>query len=146
MAGVAAAVFAAVPPLVSARPAVPDAASLALWLEGHGLHQGIAGDWQASSVTVDSNGQVTMRAVNHDYVGAADLAPYRWESDMTAFNPRTNDANFVVATAPGSYWSATVTAAEAIAKFGEPARTYRFGQYTILVWRKNLLSDLTYSS
>jgi hypothetical protein len=146
VAGVAAAVFAAVPPLVSARPAVPDAASLALWLERHGLRQGIAGYWQASSVTVDSNGQVTMRAVNHDYVGAAGLAPYRWESDMTAFNPRTNDANFVVATAPGSYWSATVTAAEAIAKFGEPALTYRFGQYTILVWRKNLLSDLTYSS
>ena len=146
VAGVAAAVFAAVPPLVSARPAVPDAATLALWLERHGLRQGIAGYWQASSVTVDSNGQVTMRAVNHDYVGAAGLAPYRWESDMTAFNPRTNDASFVVATAPGSYWSATVTAAEAIAKFGEPARTYRFGQYTILVWRKNLLSDLTYSS
>lgn len=146
VAGVAAAMFAAVPPLVSARPAVPDAAPLALWLERHGLRQGIAGYWQASSVIVDSNGQVTMRAVNHDYVGAAGLAPYRWESDMTAFNPRTNDANFVVATAPGSYWSATVTAAEAIAKFGEPARTYRFGQYTILVWRKNLLSDLTDSS
>jgi hypothetical protein len=145
VAGLAAAVFAAVPPLVSARPAAPDAASLALWLERHGLRQGIAGYWQASSVTVDSDGQVTMRAVNHDYAGAASLAPYRWESDMTAFNPRTNDANFVVATAPGSYWSATVTAAEAIAKFGEPARTYRFGQYTILVWRKNLLSDLTYS-
>ena len=146
VAGMAAAVVAAVPPLVSARPAVPDAASLALWLEHHGLRQGIAGYWQASSVTVDSNGQVTMRAVNHDYVGAAGLAPYRWESNMTAFDPRTNDADFVVATAPGSYWSATVTAAEAIAKFGEPARTYRFGQYTILVWRKNLLSDLTYNS
>ena len=145
VAGVAAAVLAAVPPLVSAMPAVPDAASLARWLEHHGLRQGIAGYWQASSVTVDSNGQVTMRAVNHDYV-AAGLAPYRWESDMTAFNPRTNDANFVVATAPGSYWSATVTAAEAIAKFGEPARTYRFGQYTILVWQENLLSDLTYNS
>jgi hypothetical protein len=145
VAGVAAAVFAAVPPLVSARPAAPDAASLAVWLERHGLRQGIAGYWQASSVTADSNGQVTMRAVNHDYVGAAGLAPYRWESDMTAFNPRTNDANFVVATAPGSYWSATVTAAEATAKFGEPARTYRFAQYTILVWRKNLLSDLTYN-
>lgn len=146
VAGLAAAVVAAVPPLVSARPAVPDAASLALWLERHGLHQGIAGYWQASSVTVDSNGQVTMRAVNHDYVGAAGLAPYRWESDMTAFNPGTNDASFVVATPPGSYYSATVTAAEAIAKFGEPARTYRFEQYTILVWRKNLLSDLTYNS
>jgi hypothetical protein len=32
--------------------------------------------------------------------------------------------------------------AEATAKFGKPARTYRFGQYTILVWRKNLLTDL----
>jgi hypothetical protein len=138
-------VFAAVPPLLLAKPAPPSSASLALWLEHHGLRQGIAGYWQASSVTVDSGGQVTIRAVINDY-RTPGLAPYTWEADMTAFNARTNDANFLVATAPRTQGGGTVTAAEAIARFGKPARTYHFDQYTILVWRKNLLSELTYNS
>jgi hypothetical protein len=145
VAGVAAAVFAAVPPFVLAKPAPPESVSLASWLERHGLRQGIAGYWQASSVTVDGDFQVTVRAVRDDYLEPG-LAPYPWESDMTAFNPRTSDADFLVATAPGSFAGGTVTVAEAIAKFGKPARTYHFEQYTILVWRKNLLSELTYSS
>jgi hypothetical protein len=145
VAGVAAAVFAAVPPLLLAKPAPPSSASLALWLEHQGLRQGIAGYWQASSVTVDSGGQVTIRAVIDDY-RAPGLTPYQWEADMTAFNPRTNDANFLVATAPGTQGGGTVTAAEAVAKFGKPARTYHFDQYTILVWQKNLLSELTQNS
>jgi hypothetical protein len=29
-----------------------------------------------------------------------------------------------------------------IATFGEPARTYRVGPYTVLQWRKNLLRDM----
>jgi hypothetical protein len=140
VAGVAAALWAAVPPVVSARPAPPDGASLASWLQHQNLRQGIAGYWQANSVTVDSGGQVTMRAVR-EYTGAG-LQPYAWESDMAALNPRTNDANFLVASAPGVYGGATVTEQEAIARFGKPYRTYRFEQYTILVWRKNLLAEL----
>jgi hypothetical protein len=145
VAGVAAAVFAAVPPLLAAKPAPPSGVSLASWLEHQGLHQGIAGYWQASSVTVDSGGTVTIRAVIDNY-RTPGLAPYQWESDMTAFNPRTNDANFLVATPPGSFGGGTVTPAEAIAKFGQPARTYHFEQYTILVWQKNLLSAFPYNS
>jgi len=33
-------------------------------------------------------------------------------------------------------------AKEVIAIFGTPARTYRYGQYTIFVWHKNLLTVL----
>jgi len=33
-------------------------------------------------------------------------------------------------------------AKEVIATFGTPARTYRYGQYTIFVWDKNLLTVL----
>ncbi len=29
-----------------------------------------------------------------------------------------------------------------LATFGKPARTYRVGSYTVLVWNTNLLSDL----
>jgi len=141
-AGVAAALWAAVPPVLSASPAPPDGASLASWLEHRDLRQGIAGYWQANSVTVVSGGQVTMRAVK-EYAGAG-LQPYAWESDMATLNPRTNSANFLIASAPGIYGGATVTEQEAIARFGPPFRTYRFEQYTILVWRKNLLAELAH--
>jgi hypothetical protein len=141
---VAAAVWAAVPPLL-VRQQPPGEVTLASWLEHQGLRSGIAGYWQASSVDVDSDGQVKIRAVIDDYA-APGLAPYAWESDMTAFNPRTNDADFLVATPPRSFGGGTVTVPEAVAKFGKPARTYHFEQYTILVWRKNLLSEFAYSS
>jgi hypothetical protein len=145
VAGVAAALFAAVPPLLIATQAAPEGVNLASWLEQHDLRQGIAGYWQTNIVTVESGGQVTMRPVQDNYQGPG-LRPYPWETDMTAFNPRTNDANFVVATAPRSFFGGTVTVAEAEAKFGKPARTYHVEQYTILVWRKNLLSELTHNS
>jgi hypothetical protein len=145
VAAMAAAVFAAVPPLLTAKPAAPDGVTLTSWLERHDLRQGIAGYWQASIVTVESGGQVTMRSIRDDY-SAPGLAPYPWENDMTAFNPRTNDANFLIATPPGSFGGGTVTVAEAVAKFGQPASTYHFEQYTILVWRKNLLSGFTDNS
>jgi len=140
VAGVAAALWAAVPPVVSSGPAPPDGASLASWLEQQNLRQGIAGYWQANSVTVDSGGQVTMRAVKED--PGAGLRPYAWESDMATFNPRTNTASFLITSAPGIYGEATVTEQEAIATFGQPSRTDRFGQFTILVWRSNLLTEL----
>jgi hypothetical protein len=29
-----------------------------------------------------------------------------------------------------------------VATFGQPAKTYHYQQYTILVWNKNLLADM----
>ena len=29
-----------------------------------------------------------------------------------------------------------------LATFGRPAQTYHFGRYTVLIWHKNLLSEL----
>ena len=34
-------------------------------------------------------------------------------------------------------------AAQIIATFGRPARAYRLGRYTVLVWRQNLLRRLS---
>jgi len=144
-AAVAAAVFAAVPPLLIATQEAPEGVNLASWLVRHDLREGVAGYWQTDIVTVESGGQVTMHPVQNNYHGPG-LQPYPWETDMTAFNPSTNDANFVVATAPHSFFGGTVTVAEAEAKFGKPARTYHFEQYTILVWQKNLLTELTHNS
>jgi len=82
-----------------------------------------------------------MRAVrNYPRSG---LAAYRWELDRTLLDSRTHDVNFLVATAPRSYGGSTVTEREGITKFGKPYRIYRFQRYAILVWRKNLLPELT---
>jgi hypothetical protein len=119
------------------RPQVPPAnASLATWLVGHGLRSGLAGDWDAASVTLDSGGAVTVAAV----MGVpADqrLAPFRWFMDMRLFNPATHQANFLVLT-----HYQLVTRQQAINTFGQPAAVYQYHAYTILVWHKNLLADL----
>ena len=38
--------------------------------------------------------------------------------------------------------AAVVTRPEAIATFGQPARTYHYHEYTIMVWNGNLLDRL----
>jgi hypothetical protein len=139
--GAAAALLALAPPVLLGKPAKPAGAELAAWLVRHHLRDGIAGYWQANSVTLDSGGRVTMRAVrNYPKPG---LAAYRWELDRALLDSRTHDVNFLVATAPRSYAGSTVTEQEGIVKFGKPYRVYRFQRYVILVWRKNLLPELT---
>jgi hypothetical protein len=110
--------------------------ALTTWLSEHHFTSGLASYWEASSVTVGSGGKVTMLAVgihgaNHR------LGPDEWETDLRLANPATHTANFVV-TGPDRI----VPAKLAIQMFGNPARTYRDGLYTIMVWDKNLLSAL----
>ncbi len=120
--------YAAVQPQVP-----PSSASLAAWLTDHGLREGLAPYWDATSVTLDSGGAVTMAAVS-SIPGGARLGPIRWESDMRLSDPATHQANFLVlADDPG------VTRQQAVETFGQPAKTYHYQAYTILVWPKNLL-------
>jgi hypothetical protein len=136
----AAALLAAAPPVLLARPAPLNQTGLVAWLEQRHLSQGAAGYWDASSVTVASGGRVTMRAVIGDRAGT--LAPYTWELNRALLDSRADYVNFIVATAPHSAGGATVTQRQAIATFGPPYRRYVYAGYTILVWRKNLLTDL----
>ncbi len=110
--------------------------TLTTWLTEHHFTSGLASYWEASSVTVGSGGKVTMLAVgvhgaNHR------LGPDEWETDLRLANPATHTANFVV-TGPDRI----VPGKLAIQMFGNPARTYRDGPYTIMVWDKNLLGAL----
>ena len=57
-----------------------------------------------------------------------------------ALRQRANDANFLVATAAGRALGGDP--AEAVALFGPPYRQYLYHGDTIMVWRKNLLSQL----
>jgi len=117
------------------RPqAKPANAALAVWLTQHHLRSGIAGYWEAASVTLDTHGAVAMGSVRPDPGG---LAPWHWEADMRLFDPATHSANFVVSM-PGD----TVTPARAELAFGRPARVYHFQTYTVMIWNKNILRDL----
>ena len=136
--GALAAVAVLLPPLMIVKPAGPADASLARFLEAHDLRNGLAGYWNADSTTLDSRGEVVIAPVRfHRGYG---LAADPWEIDTRLFDSRDNDADFVVATAPDG--PSAVTQAEAVAAFGRPYQRYHYQGYTIMVWHKNLLTEL----
>ena len=122
----------------AAQASVPAANEpLASWLLAHRLTDGLATYWQANSTTVDSHRQVVVSAVVQDRRDR--LRPYHWETDDANFDPALHYANFVVADGPsalpGMQRSAELT-------FGRPQRIYHADGYTIMVWDKNLLTEL----
>jgi hypothetical protein len=131
--------YAALLGIAAASPQAPaQNAALAAWLTRHDLRSGMASYWEAASASVGSGGKVTLLAVGlHGPSNHKRLAPDKWESDLQAANPATHNANFAVAGPDG-----LVPVKLAVQMFGKPARTYRFGPYTIMVWHKNLLGTL----
>ncbi len=125
-------------------PAAPQNQQLTQWLAGHGLRYGLAGYWQANSVTVDSSHGAAGPQVQLRSLLRADgrLRPDTWETRPSWYNPRQHQANFVVL-APSSFgrWRAP-SMNSALDTFGQPARIYDLGSYIVLVWDKNLLASL----
>jgi len=123
------------------QPAVPAPyAALAGWLAGHDLTRGLAGYWQASSVTLDSRGKVQVRPVT---ISGGQLAIEAWwDSRKSWYDPATGYADFIVSVSPPQRWqdAAMIRATEAIA--GRPDKVYQFGAFTIAVWPRNLLPRL----
>ena len=121
----------------AAQPAAaPQYADLTAWLTSHHLTSGISGYSQANIVTAASGGTISLRpvAAAGKYVTAR-----TWNATSTWFDPARHDADFLVLSTFGAY---EVSRAEAVATFGRPARTYRYRDYTIMVWRENLLARL----
>jgi hypothetical protein len=114
--------------------APPANSALTGWLSSHGLHSGLGGYWEASSVTLDSGGAITVGSVVNS---GPWVSPFRWVADMRIFNPADHTADFFVAAPDGQ-----VSASMAQAAFGRPARVYRYQAYTIMVWHRNLLRQL----
>jgi hypothetical protein len=121
--------FAAVQP-----EAPPANQQLATWLAAHDLTYGISGYWQASIVTVETGGQVTIRAV---YPG--NLQRDWWESKHSWYDPSVHAATFLVTQDQPGFYNLWEPEPAAVAAFGRPASTYEFGPYTIYVWDQNLL-------
>jgi hypothetical protein len=119
-----------------AQPSAPPAnQQLAAFLAGHHLTDGVGGYWQSSIVTVDSDGAVAVRAVYADT-----LRPYPWESKASWYDPRSQRATFLVTDSQPGFFNYWQPSPAALAAYGPPAHTYRFGPYTVFVWDKNVLA------
>jgi hypothetical protein len=117
--------------------APPDNATLASWLAAHHLTSGLAGYWQASSVTVDSGGEVVVRALPPH-----STQPYLWLAKASWYDPASHWANFIVIDNQTTRFATWLPRAAIEKDAGVPARTYHTGPYTIMVWNKNLLASL----
>jgi hypothetical protein len=128
-----------------AHPAPDSDHRLTAFLAAHHLRYGLSGYWQADAMTLATGDQIQVRAlqVNRDSVSAS-----HWESDAIWYDPRRYDASFVLLFSgqPGFSGEAGLTpfdpASQIRATFGPPARAYRLGRYTVLVWHRNLLDPL----
>jgi hypothetical protein len=110
-------------------------AGLAARLRELQLSYGI-GDYQlASSTTVQSGQQVTVRAVVGDGTG---FEVYAWETRTPWYSAAKHDARFFVAGTSGS----GTTPAEVVRAFGRPEAEYPVGHYVVLVYSYNLLTRI----
>jgi hypothetical protein len=121
------------------RPALPAAnQSLTDWLAAHHLTGGLGTYWSGSNTILASGGRVLVAPTHDD-----GKVPYTWVAKTSWFDPAVSRATFVIAT-PGSAgdpYSLPETGVKHA--FGKPSREYRVGQYLIMVYDKNLLSQVS---
>jgi hypothetical protein len=117
---------------------------LAGWLEGRHLNDGLADFWRSNAVTLFSEDKVRVRLVDIGYrLHPRTLVRGTRESYAGWYAPAGNTANFVVLAPYTVQYPGFTDLAAVTATFGQPARTYHYDGYTILVWpRANLLTAL----
>jgi hypothetical protein len=76
-------------------------------------------------------------------VSGGRLIPNAAEVKTQWYDPQRNSANFVVLSSGVAGYPGFTRERAVLATFGPPARTYRVGSDTVLVWNKNLLSELS---
>ena len=110
------------------------------WLKAHGLTYGLGGYWDGSAISVETRNQVAVRTVQriHTLTGPG-VAYYAWETNVLWYDPTRYYANFLLVNAAGS----DMIDATAASVFGKPDSTHFIGQWEVLVYSKNLLTDLT---
>jgi hypothetical protein len=124
---------------VSQPPVPAQNQRLESWLAARHLRTGLSGYWQSNVVTLTSGGRVRIRTVIPQGTG---LAADRYESKADWYNPAHSRANFVVLFRGIPGFPGFTDTAGALNTFGKPARTYQVGPYKILVWNRNLLTEL----
>ena len=133
--GLVAAVALAPLAIAAARsPAMAPTAPVTAWLEAHGLTYGLAGYWNSSVITLHSGGQVQARAV---VIQGSRVIRYDWETDTQWFDPSRHDATFVITDLAGIGLSPL-----AEHYFGKPDQIVRVSHWAILIYRRNLLTQV----
>jgi hypothetical protein len=120
------------------RPPAPRP-EVAAFLQAHNLRYGLAGFWNASSITAQTGDHVQVRPAR---MYRNRLVTTLSESDATWYDPSRHDANFVISSRRQRCSGPCLTAGGLAKTFGPPAATYRVGKYLVLVWDKNLLPQL----
>jgi hypothetical protein len=120
------------------QPSAPPAnTGLASFLLAHDLRYGLSGYWTSSSVTVDSDGKVQIRAL-----AKATVVRDMWMSNVGWYDPAKHYANFIVLDSGQGFMNKWEPLALVTQYFGHPVRVYLTGSYTILVYDKNLLPEI----
>jgi len=99
-----------------------------------------ARDGRRSAVTLTSGDQVQIRLVN---VSSDRVVPGLFEGKAEWYDPRENTATFVVLFPGVAEYGGFTQEQAVLAAFGKPARIYHVGAYTVLVWEKNLLLEIS---
>jgi len=130
--------------LAAAAPSVPPAnQGLATWLAGHHLRYGLSTYWQSTIVSLTTGERVMVVPVSTATETAGSLVRrVEWESTEDWYDPRLHNANFVVQLITPGRLPAFLPLASVENTFGRPAKAYLVGPYRILVWHKNLLTQL----
>ncbi|WP_432973164.1 hypothetical protein [Dactylosporangium sp. CA-233914] len=118
----------------TARPAPAEATEAAHWLEAHGLKYGLGAYWASHTVTVVTDGRVTVAPVV-DQVPRA----FHWESRADSFDPRRHDARFIIVDRSLEVYG---TLSGVVLRFGAPIQQVDLQRWTILVYDYNLLLNL----
>ncbi len=113
---------------------------LTFWLAARHLSTGLSGYWKSNVVTLTSGDRVRIRAVA---VYGGRLNPGIRELKEQWYKPDQNTADFVVLFPGVAEYPGFTQERAVLAAFGNAARTYRLGSYTVLVWNRNLLSKLS---
>ncbi len=140
---IAASALIAIVPLAAAAtvpPATPEAVPLAAWLEAHGLKYGVAGYWNASAVTLVSDDRVQVRAVTQRYFG---MAAKDWETKVYWYDSAQHDATFAIADITKTTANDGIPAYVFEQYFGRPSSVHEVAGKLILIYRKNLLKQVT---
>jgi hypothetical protein len=133
-------------------PAAPEPyAQLAAFLERNHLSYGLGGYWQASVITVETGGAVTIRAVT-----PACLQPYLWEAKSEWYQASQHHANFLLLSNVPGYFDKFAVSSGALLLlnnwYGNPkyvqtgtykiVNGYRQYEYQARVYPVNLLSPI----
>jgi len=113
----------------------PAFARVASWLQAHHLRYGLGGYWESSIVTVQTGGQVKVRALLKPT-----LRPDLWLAKPAWYDPAAQQANFVVLSSTPGFMNNWEPRALISKYFGRPAQVYNVGSYTVMVWDSNILA------